>query len=464
MNALFSRRIVTCALACAGFIAARAADSRPNVLFIFSDDLRPELACYGTPGIKTPHLDAFASRAVRFKHAYVQYPLCNPSRTSLLTGRYPTTTGVMTNRLWVGALHPEWQTLPRFFKERGYDTLRTGKIFHGGIDDFDGWTEGGQKRAFEGADDTRRTGQVAANSDRIVVLEGEGESHGDYMSATRAIEYLKRAQASGRPFFIGCGFSKPHSPPTAPKKFFDLYDVDKMPLPVDFASQPTVPAGAPAVSLTKSGDLFIGREASAREAREMKRAYWASVSFVDAQVGRVLAALKETGLDRNTIVVFWGDHGYHLGEKGKWAKHNSLFEIGTRVPLMISVPGSAANGRVCERVVESVDLYPTLADLCGLRAPDGLEGASLKPLLRDPSAPWDRPAFTFALVQGLLGRAVRTDRWRYAEWDEGKAGAFLFDRSNDPHELKNLVADPMHGATVAAMKQKLARFPGKPPR
>jgi iduronate 2-sulfatase len=445
-------------------MAARAAESRPNVLFIFSDDLRPELGCYGTPGIKTPHLDAFASRAVRFNQAFVQYPLCNPSRTSLLTGRYPTTTGVMTNRLWVGALHPEWQTLPRFFKDHGYDTLRTGKIFHGGIDDYDGWTEGGQKRAFEGANDTRKTGQVAANSDRIVVLEGEGESHGDYVSATRAIEYLQRAKANGRPFFIGCGFSKPHSPPTAPKKFFDLYDVDQIPLPVDFATQPKVPAGAPPVALTKSGDLFIGREASARDAREMKRAYWASVSFVDAQVGRVLAALKATGLDRNTIVVFWGDHGYHLGEKGKWSKHNSLFEIGTRVPLMISVPGSAANGRVCERVVESVDLYPTLADLCGLRAPGGLEGVSLKPLLREPTAAWDRPAYTFAFVQGLLGRAVRTDRWRYAEWDEGKAGAFLFDRTSDPHELKNLIAEPAHGATVAAMKQKLARFPGKPPR
>jgi uncharacterized sulfatase len=196
----------------------------------------------------------------------------------------------------------------------------------------------------------------------------------------------------------------------------------------------------------------------------MKRAYWASVTFVDAQVGRVLAALKETGLDRNTLVIFWGDHGYHLGEKGKWSKHNSLFEIGTRVPLMISVPGSPANGRVCERVVETLDLYPTLADLCGLRAPGGLEGASLKPLLRDPAAPWDRPAYSFALVQGVLGRAVRTDRWRYAEWDEGKAGAFLFDRSNDPDELKNLVADSAHAATVKVLKQKLERFPGKPPR
>ena len=464
MNFALPRSFIAFVVAFVAIVAAPAAESRLNVLFIFSDDLRPELGCYGTPGIKTPHLDALAQQSVRFNQAFVQYPLCNPSRTSMLTGRYPTTTGVMTNRLWVGGFHPEWQTLPRFYKDNGYDTLRAGKIFHGGIDDFDGWTEGGQKRNFEGPNDTRKTGQVASNSDRIVVLEGEGESHGDYVSATRTIEYLQRAKANGRPFLIACGFTKPHSPPTAPKKFFDLYDVEKIPLPVDFVSSPKAPAGVPPVALTKSGDLFIGREASAREAREMKRAYWASVSFVDAQVGRVLAALKETGLDRNTLVVFWGDHGYHLGEKGKWSKHNSLFEIGTRVPLMISVPGSAANGRVCERVVESLDLYPTLADLCGLRAPGGLEGVSLKPLLRDPAAPWDRPAYSFALLQGILGRAVRTDRWRYAEWDEGKAGAFLFDRRNDPHELKNLVDDSAHAATVKEMKQKLARFPGKPPR
>jgi uncharacterized sulfatase len=195
----------------------------------------------------------------------------------------------------------------------------------------------------------------------------------------------------------------------------------------------------------------------------MKRAYWASVSFVDAQVGRVLAALKETGLERNTIVVFWGDHGYHLGEKGKWSKHNSLFETGTRVPLMISVPGGAGNGRVCDRIVETIDLYPTLADLTGLRAPVGLEGASLKPLLGNPGVAWDRPAYSFAFVQGILGRAVRTDRWRYAEWDEGKGGAFLFDLSRDPNELKNLIGDPEHASVVKELKQKLARFPGKPP-
>jgi arylsulfatase A-like enzyme len=458
MNLASPRGLFAClfTLALAGL--AHAADARPNVLFLFSDDLRPELGCYGTPGIKTPHLDALARRSVRFNQAFVQYPLCNPSRTSMLTGRYPTTTGVMTNRLWVGGLHPEWPTLPRYFRDNGYETFRAGKIFHGGIDDHDAWSEGGQKRTFEGAHDTRKTGQIAANSDRIVVLEGEGESHGDYVSATRTVEYLKKAKESGRPFFIGCGFSKPHSPPTAPKKFFDLYKVDEIPLPVDFASRPTPPAGVPAAALTKSGDLFIGREASERDAREMKRAYWASVSFMDAQVGRVLAALKETGLDRNTIVVFWGDHGYHLGEKGKWSKHNSLFEIGTRVPLMISVPGGVTHGKVSERVVESLDLYPTLLDLCALPPAKGLEGVSLQPLLRDPAAAWDRPAFSFALLQGMLGRAVRTDRWRYAEWDEGRAGAFLFDRRNDPHELKNLVADPAQAATVAAMKQKLARF------
>ncbi|MDO8543357.1 MAG: sulfatase [Opitutaceae bacterium] len=457
-----ARHMLAALLALVVSSAAFGAASRKNVLFLFSDDLRVELGCYGTPGIRTPNIDTLAARSVRFERAYAQYPLCNPSRSSLLTGRYPTVTGVLDNRQWWGHDHPDWKSLPRFFKDHGYASLRTGKIFHGGIDDTDAWTEGGEKRDFTGPRRDNAPGQVPGNSDRIVVLEGDGEEHGDYRVATRAIDYLTRYKGGKQPFFLACGFSKPHSPPTAPKKMFDLYDPAKVPLPRDFAPRPTVPAGFPKFSVpARNSDLFIGRDASEEEARLVKRAYWASVSFMDAQVGRVLTALDRLGLRENTVIVFWGDHGYHLGEKGKWSKHYSLLEVGTRVPLLISAPGVAGNSQPCPRIVETLDLYPTLADLCGLPVPAGLNGVSLAPLLRHPNANWDRPAYSVTVIQDKLGRAVRTDKWRYAEWDESREGAVLFDCAKDPDELTNLAADPKFAATVKEMRGLLARLPGR---
>ncbi|MFL6332626.1 MAG: sulfatase [Pyrinomonadaceae bacterium] len=460
-----------------------------NVLFLIADDLRPELGTYGTPQIKTPNIDRLAARGTRFDRAYAQYPLCNPSRTSLLTGRYPTETGVMDNNKYFRAEHPDWVTLPQYFKNNGYATLRTGKIFHGGIDDQVSWTEGGEPvdpaivnrgtnnarpaqapprpRVERDPDETEGDPPVQAASegerrrmasDRIVVLEGDGESHGDYKTATRAIEYLERYK--DKTFFLAVGFVKPHSPPTAPRKLFDLYDVARVPLPVDFAPRPQPPPGFPELSVPRrNADLFIGRDASPEQAREMTRAYWASTSFMDAQVGRVLDTLERLGLRENTIVVFWGDHGYHLGEKGKWSKAYSLFEVGTRVPLIIAVPGGRA--QATSRNVELQDLYPTLANLCGLpRPPSNIRGRSLAPLLKNPRARWDNnTASTVTLFQNKLGRAVRTERFRYAEWDEGRAGAMLFDETKDPHELKNLAEDPAYAKTVQEMKRLLKQIP-----
>jgi iduronate 2-sulfatase len=467
--------------------AAHALRQKPkkryNVLFLISDDLRPELGAYGNPQIKTPNIDRLAARGTRFDRAYAQYPLCNPSRTSLLTGRYPTETGVMDNNKYFRAEHPDFVTLPQYFKAHGYATLRTGKIFHGGIDDEVSWTEGGEpvdpsivnrgtnarpaQRPRERDPDEAEgetPGQMSAtegerrraNSDRIVVLEGDGETHGDYKTATRAIDYLERYK--DKPFFLAVGFVKPHSPPTAPRKFFDLYDPARIELPPDFAPRPAAPPGFPELSVPRrNADLFIGRDASPEQAREMIRAYWASTSFVDAQVGRVVGALERLGLRDNTIIVFWGDHGYHLGEKGKWSKAYSLFEVGTRVPLVIAVPGGRAQASA--RNVELLDLYPTLADLCGLPRPPAIHGRSLAPLLRDGRARRETPAYTVTLFQNKLGRAVRTERWRYAEWDEGRAGAMLFDEEKDPHELKNLAPDPAYAKTVAEMKRLLKQIP-----
>jgi arylsulfatase A-like enzyme len=449
--------------------------SKYNVLFLIADDLRPDLGCYGNPIVKTPNIDRLATRGVRFNHAYAQFPLCNPSRSSFLTGRYPTQTGVMDNNTYFRAKHPDFITLPQYFQKNGYATLRSGKIFHGGIDDQVSWTDGGEpvdpnivnrppspvatgQGAREVGDEEPAQNRPAraSASDRIVMLDGDGESHGDYKIATRAIDYLN--QNKDKPFFLAVGFNKPHSPPTAPKKFFDLYDADKIPLPADFNTHPQAPPGFPELSVPRrNADLFIGRDASAAEAREMIRAYYASTSFMDAQVGRVLAELDRLHLRDNTIVVFWGDHGYHLGEKGKWSKAYSLWEIGLRAPLIISVPG--ARGQVSERVVELLDLYRTLADLCGLPPPEGVEGRSLVPLLRNPKMRWDYPAFAVVQFQGKLGESVRTERWHYVEWDEGRAGAMLLDARNDPGELKNLATDPRQATTAQQMKGLLKQLP-----
>lgn len=448
--------VLCCLLSLAA--AGRAEDARLNVLFLMSDDLRPDLGCYGNTLVQSPNIDALAAAGVRFDRAYVQFPLCNPSRTSLLTGRYPTTTGVLDNQGWFGGPHPDWASLPRYFRDQGYASLRCGKIFHGGIDDADAWTEGGQPRNFEGSTSPRRPApDRAQNSDRAVQLDGDGERHVDYQAASQAIEFLR--QRRDRPFFLCCGFTKPHSPPTAPVKYFEHYARVDVPLPVDFATTPAALPGFPPASITPNGDLFINREATPDAARDMIRAYWASATWMDWNLGRVMAELDRQGLRERTVVLFWGDHGYHLGEKGKWSKHGSLYEIGTRVPLIILAPGMAGNGRACPRVVETVDLYPTLLELCGLPRPEGLQGDSLVPLLKDPQSSWDKPAFSVTGRNGKLhGVSVRTERYRYAVYPGSDGGEMLIDQREDPHEQKNLADDPALAGVKAELSRAVAAF------
>jgi iduronate 2-sulfatase len=472
----------------------KTAAGKYNVLFIMADDMRPELACYGNPIAQTPNLDALGKAGVRFDRNFCQYPLCCPSRSSMLTGRQVINTGVYGNRTWFGDVHPEFVSLPKWFKQHGYATLRTGKIFHGGIDDTEAWTEGGEARSLTGtgtgdsdaassvpklktgeapfSDLALRNQQASTNkgmtpaqySDRTIVLEGNGEGHGDYIAADRAIDYLRRYK--DRPFFLGCGFVKPHSPPTAPKRFYDMYGLDKIQLPVDFAPHRTLPDGFPEGSLRpRNADLFIGRDASVDEAKKVTQAYLASVAWTDWNIGRVIAELDKLGLREKTIICFVADHGYQLGEKGKWSKAGSLWEEGARVPLFIAAPQAKGNGQTCERVVQSLNVYPTLVDLCGLPMPDGQEGLSVRPLLDNPQATWDHPAYTVWSEDGrtLTGIGVRIERWRYAEYVLG--GPMLLDMENDPHQLKNLTHDPKYADVAARMSALIQKYKdsAKPP-
>jgi arylsulfatase A-like enzyme len=444
-----------------------------NVLFLVSDDMRTEINSYGSPLAQTPNLDQLARQGVRFEHAYCQYPLSGPSRASLLTGRRPTTGDLYSNSLreFFGLTYPDWISLPKYFKQHGYASLRSGKIFHGGLDDTEAWTEGGEERRWNRPVTPSIPGYLtdqeyldyleaehqftlgrAPSSDRWEAVDGETvKTLGDTKVADRTIEYIRRSKETGQPFFIGCGFSKPHSPLVAPKRFFDLYDTDKIPLPPDFASVPSVPIGFPEGSIRPvNGDLFMERPASPEEARAMIHAYLACVSYVDWNVGRVIAELDKQGLRENTIIVFWADHGYQLGEKGKWSKHASLWEQGAHIPLIILDPRAKGNGRISPRTVELLDLYPTLVDLCGLPLSKELEGVSLRPLLDNPYEEWDRPAYTIwnEHGKGITGVVVRTERWRYAEFFGRGAGAFLTDPINDPFELRNLVYDPKYKDVV----------------
>jgi iduronate 2-sulfatase len=455
-----------------------------NVLFFMSDDMRTELGCYGSRfNAHTPNIDRLASAGVRFDRNYCQFPLCNPSRSSMFTGHPPHTTKVLGNSDSVTKLHPDWMTFPRLFRENGYTTLRTGKLFHAGLDDPKAWTdfccdaESMHPTAVETRLNIPRV-QVpqpdgvlpmlpqdnvrAAHSDQLLVLDGNGEGAGDYLVADMTIDNLRKCKEG--PFFIGCGFSKPHSPPEAPQRFYDLYDPAKLQLPPDFAAWPTVPPGFPKAAIRmRNADLFIGRGASPTEAQQVIRAYLASISWVDYNLGRVLAELDKLGLRENTVVVFVADHGYQLGEKGKWSKAGSLFENGTRVPLIIHMPGAAGNGRASTRIVQSLNVYRTMAELANLEVPVGIEGISMVPLLHDPRGAWEHPAFSIWSEDGATvhGTAVRTERWRYAEFGKDAANeAMMFDVHADPMELKNLADDPKYGHERAALSKLIAEYSG----
>jgi arylsulfatase A-like enzyme len=385
-------------------------------------------------------------------------------------------TRVVFNGTPMRDLHPDWVTLPQYFKQHGYVTATSGKTFHGKFQDVASWDEVMPDRvdpAFRGkktevSAEASQDGEGAGPPGvKYVVLEGDGQADKDYWIATDGIAMLEKyaspEHSQGRPFFIGIGFHRPHAIPTAPKRFYDMYDVAQMPLAPDFAPHPTLPANVPATALPEENDIYMQGETSPQTAREVLRAYRASASWTDWNLGRVLDALERVGLADSTIVVFVSDHGYHNGEKGRWGK-TTVFEVALRVPLVIRIPGNANNGSVCERTVQELDLYPTLAELCSLPSPPDVQGHSLVPLLNGPAASWPWPACSMAKSGGgPIGYSIRTERWHYAEWDGGRIGAVLFDPAADPYETVNLAANPEHAATIIELKARLAQAFGDMP-
>jgi iduronate 2-sulfatase len=449
--------------------AAEPASGKKNVLLIISDDLTTTaLGCYGSPLAHTPNVDAFAAKGVRFERAYCQYPLCNPSRCSFMTGRRPDTTRVYDNGINFRQNLPNVETIPQHFQKAGYFAARVGKIYHygvpgqigtNGLDDGASWNQVINPRGRDKDEEkdvinfTKKQGLGASLS--WLETGGDGSDHTDAKIADSCIKLLE--QHKDGPFFIGCGFFRPHVPCVASQNYFDLYPLTKFHLPQE---PPEHFAAIPPIALTvKPANYGLDDEML----KIFTRAYYASASLMDAQTGRVLAAVDRLGLADKTVIVFISDHGWCLGEHGQWQKM-LLFEQSARVPMVIYDAGRKGNGKICSHPVELVDLYATLADLCGLPAPEGVEGKSLRPLLDDPQAEWNSPAFTQVarrpMGRSLMGRSVRTERYRYTEWDGGNAGKELYDQQSDPHEYHNLAGDGKHAETAATLKKLLAERSG----
>ena len=437
---------------------------RPNVLLIISDDLAATLGCYGHPQAKTPHLDALASRSVLFERAYCQFPHCNPSRSSMLSGLRPNTTRVTNNEDNLYKNLPGVLTLPHHFRQNGYATARCGKIFHLGVptglesmDDPQAWDFGTPFKS-ELPYPPKRDSEVKVKSGKKQGLPWqeipcEDDELCDGFFAKTAVEWLEKRDAT-KPFFLAVGFHRPHLPLVAPAKYFDLYPLESITLPEAPADDeadippPARNGAVPGYALTTTPG----------QRRAATRGYLAATSFMDAQAGRVLDAVKEMGLQDNTIIIFTGDHGWHLGEHNLWHKR-SLFEESARVPFMVFAPGMKGNGQRCASLAEMLDVFPTLCDLTGVPAPADLQGKSLRPLLDDPKATLHDAAFTQARRgknAEFWGRSVRTARWRCTEWDEGRNGIELYDHDADPHEYRNLADDPQHSEVLKELRALLA--------
>ena len=438
---------------------------RLNVLLIMSDDLNTSLGCYGHPAVRSPNIDRLSKRGVRFERAYCQFPLCSPSRSSFLTGRRPDQTRVYDLRAHFRGQLPDIVSMPQLFKNNGYATARIGKIYHydvpshigtSGLDDPVSWDEvmnpRGRDRDEEEKITSARPGTGYGATLSWLAADGEDVEQTDGKIADGAIKLLEKYR--DKPFFLGVGFFRPHTPYVSPKHYFELYPADS----ISLISGPAAGRdGVPQPALTVTPPNY-GLEAEIQ--RKAIQAYYASITFMDAQLGRLLDALDRLTLADKTIIVFVSDHGYHLGEHGLWQKQ-SLFEESLRVPLIISAPGLKTAGKSSPRIVEMLDVYPTLADLAGLKQPEGLQGRSLLPLLEQPDRAW--PHVAISQVRRGDGRnqlffpgySIRDERYRYNEWDDTRRGEQLYDHESDPGETHNLADEAKYAPVIANLRKRL---------
>ena len=466
------RRLYATLLALACSIVCSAA--KPNVLFISADDMNCDLGAYGNPQVKTPNLERLHKMGVRFDAAYCQQPLCGPSRASVMTGLRPDTLDMHSLEHDLRKKNPDIVTLGQLFRNNGYFSARAGKIYHygnpsmigtDGNDDVATWDERYNPVGIDRSQQEHitRYGAGRENDTNLGISmawwdpKSRDDEHTDGKVANKIIELIK--QKKGQPFFLAAGFFNPHCPYVAPKKYFDLYPLDEISMPdLEAAKRDLEDVPPMAVMRDKKNWPYYFKDVTVEEARKCKQAYFATISFVDAQVGRLLDALEENDLMDSTIIVFWSDHGYFLGEKGLWYKRKA-FERSARMPLIIAAPGLSKGGATA-KPVELLDLYPTLADLCDLKPPNNLEGQSLRPLLTDVSSKdWTKPAITQIWhSKKAWGYSIRTEQYRYTEWLEGRAGRELYDHATDPEEIANLATDPKHAKTVANLSEKLKPY------
>ncbi len=475
--------------------APPAASAPRNVLFIAVDDLRPQLGCYGNPVMHTPNIDALAARGMVFSRAYCQQAVCNPSRASLLTGMRPDTTRIYNLATNFRVNLPDAITLPEYFKQHGYHSEGLSKIFHGGLDDAQSWSVphwaprgntyvseairrqvrlDAAKLEKEGVATTKHALKTDPKTGTVLQLSSRKAVHGpswedpdvpdnalyDGKTADHAIELLQQYRGRPQPFFLAVGFLRPHLPFVAPRRYFDLYPLEKL----ELAPNQFPPQGVPEVAMYNSQEFRdytdIPDAGPIPEAalRKAFRAYCASVSYVDAQVGRLMAELDRLGLRDNTVVVLWGDHGWHLGEQDIWGKMTN-FEVATHAPLILSAPNQKHAGTHTDALVEFVDIYPTLCQLCDLPIPEGLEGRSMVPVMEQPGRRWKSAAFSqYPRKGGVMGYSMRTDRYRYTEWRQREevVGRELYDYQEDPQGNVNVAERTEQAKRVEALQHRLA--------
>ncbi len=514
MSKLTRRAFVGSSIAGAPAVLS-AAEKRRNVLFISSDDLCNRIACYGDPVIKTPNIDRLAKSGVRFDRAYCQFPLCCPSRTSLMTGLAPDTTRVWGNNVHFRTTVPDAVTISQLFTKNGYFAARAGKIYHynnpseigtPGFDDAASWQEtanpagldrtrdeagvtfittnqgaGGGRGASAGGGRGASGGGRGGSGGRGGIAGGRGasgpriaqdgktpvlpmangdlgvaiaynksdppEQETDALVVDAIIAMMEKHR--NEPWFLAPGFFKPHVAWIVPSRFFDMYKLEDMQVPPFNPDELQI---APHWAYTMTNANY---GMNTRQHQEAMRAYYAALSFMDSQVGRLLDAVEKMGLKNSTTSVMWSDHGWQLGEHGQWQKQ-TLFEPSARVPLIIAGAGVKAAGKACQRTVEHLDIYPTLVSMCGLKdAPSNLQGRNLTPLLSNPNAKWDHPAVSQVSRNTVMGYSLRTERYRYTFWAEGKEGEELYDYQTDPRELRNLATDQPSAALKASLRAKL---------